>query len=230
MAVATEIGLDELSMSRVAQEIQVGVTSLYWYFRSKEELLNALTEEAVRVVDEAMPNLSGLAWDEHVVQYWTAYRRILRTQPLLADLTVHRVTNIPGAPQATRLHLTRMNRELTVLIDAGFSPEAALRAYATLAGFTRGTIQTARTFAANTRPDEDPDVLALHLDWSSLATLRDVAPYWTPALATDADFVFGVTAIVAGLRSILLEQGKPAREPKKAAPARKATRSAAKRA
>ncbi|MCU1374692.1 MAG: TetR family transcriptional regulator [Actinomycetia bacterium] len=205
--IAEEAGLDELSMPRLAQKLEVGVTSLYWYFRSKEELLDALTEEAVRAVDVAMPDLTKLKWDDHVSQYWNAYRDILRSRPILADLTVLRALSIAHSPRASQMHAARMDRELTVLVEAGFSPEEAMRAYATFSGFTRGSIQAERAFAAAVRPDAEPaDLQALHLDWAILPTLRAVAPYWTPALATDADFLFGLRAIVAGLRATVAER------------------------
>jgi len=62
--------VEELSMPRLARHLGVGVTSIYWYFRSKEELLDALTEQAVRRFEELMPEFGGCSWDEHLRQYF----------------------------------------------------------------------------------------------------------------------------------------------------------------
>ena len=39
-------------MPGLAQHLDVGVTSIYWYFRKKEELLNAMNDVAVETVRE----------------------------------------------------------------------------------------------------------------------------------------------------------------------------------
>jgi AcrR family transcriptional regulator len=200
---AEEVGLDELSMSRLAVRLDVPVTSMYWYFRSKDELLHALTSAAVKTIDEEMPELSGLDWETHLERYWRSYRDILRQRPILAELTILRVLSIAHSPGASQRHAIRMNRQLTVMVEAGFTAEQAMRGYAALAGFTRGCIQAELSFAAAVGPDDPTDLRAVQLEWATLPTLQAVAPYWTPALATDEDFDFGVRAILVGLRFLL---------------------------
>ena len=43
--VATEVSIDNLSMPQLARHLDVGVTSIYWYFRKKDELLDAVWPE-----------------------------------------------------------------------------------------------------------------------------------------------------------------------------------------
>ena len=67
--VAGDDGVDGLSMPRLARHLRVGVTSLYWYFRSKDELMSALTEEAADRLYQMLPDYRERPWDEHLHRY-----------------------------------------------------------------------------------------------------------------------------------------------------------------
>src|SRR6185369_12710710 len=45
---AEQVSIDNLSMPMLGKHLGVGVTSIYWYFRKKDDLLNAMTDRAVR--------------------------------------------------------------------------------------------------------------------------------------------------------------------------------------
>jgi len=45
--VAAHVSIDNLSMPVLARHLDVGVTSIYWYFRRKDELLDAMTDGRV---------------------------------------------------------------------------------------------------------------------------------------------------------------------------------------
>lgn len=47
-AIAAESSVDELSIPLVAKSLGVGVTSIYWHVRNKSELLDAMTDRALR--------------------------------------------------------------------------------------------------------------------------------------------------------------------------------------
>ena len=42
--VAAQVSIDNLSMPVLAKHLDVGVTSIYWYFRRKDDLLDAMTD------------------------------------------------------------------------------------------------------------------------------------------------------------------------------------------
>lgn len=52
---AERIGVDNLSMPLLGKHLGVGVTSIYWYFRKKDDLLNAMTTRALRQYVFATP-------------------------------------------------------------------------------------------------------------------------------------------------------------------------------
>ena len=47
---AEDVGIDNLSMPLLGKHLGVGVTSIYWYFRKKDDLLNAMTDRALKQV------------------------------------------------------------------------------------------------------------------------------------------------------------------------------------
>ena len=44
---AAQVSIDNLSMPVLAKHLDVGVTSIYWYFRRKDDLLDAMTDLAL---------------------------------------------------------------------------------------------------------------------------------------------------------------------------------------
>ncbi len=53
--VATDVSIDNLSMPLLARHLDVGVTSIYWYFRKKDELLDAMTDRALAQYEFTVP-------------------------------------------------------------------------------------------------------------------------------------------------------------------------------
>ena len=47
-AIAADSSIEELSIPLVAKSLDVGVTSIYWHVRNKSELLDAMTDRALR--------------------------------------------------------------------------------------------------------------------------------------------------------------------------------------
>ena len=48
--IAAEGSIDNLSMPVLAKHLDVGITSIYWYFRKKDDLLDAMTDRALDAV------------------------------------------------------------------------------------------------------------------------------------------------------------------------------------
>ena len=58
------MGIDNLSMPLLGKHLGVGVTSIYWYFRKKDDLLNAMTDRALRQYVFATPYVEAKDWRE----------------------------------------------------------------------------------------------------------------------------------------------------------------------
>src|SRR3954453_2124681 len=68
-------GLDALSMRRLAAELEMGNMTLYGYFRTKEELLEAVVEEAAGW--GRLPRLRG-GWEERLRTLARGMRNVMR--------------------------------------------------------------------------------------------------------------------------------------------------------
>jgi AcrR family transcriptional regulator len=203
--IAAEAGTDALSMPRLARHLGVGVTSLYWYFRSKDDLLAALTEEAADRLYRLLPDYRERPWDEHLLRYFRDFRQVFRDNPAICDLIVLRAPMQARSPEAMRRFFALLEREISALVQAGFPVPDAVNAYMTLSVYTRGCVLNERLFTAAEEqmgqrgyrvapPDLDPD---------SLPVMAEAAKYWTPSFATDEKFEAGIGFIIDGLRARL---------------------------
>jgi AcrR family transcriptional regulator len=203
--VAGQDGVDGLSMPRLARHLKVGVTSLYWYFRSKDDLMSALTEEAADRLCRLLPDYRGQPWDEHLCRYFRDFRRVFLDNPAVCDLIVLRAPSEARSPEATRRFFTLLEREISALVDAGFPVRDAVDAYMTLSVYTRGSVLNERLFRTAEEQLErggyrmpEPDV-----DPESFPVMAGVAEYWVPSFSTEEKFEAGIGFIIDGLRDRL---------------------------
>jgi AcrR family transcriptional regulator len=110
-----EVGLDDLSMRRLAERLGVTAASLYWYVRDKSELLDLLADamSAEMLLDL---DVSGFSWRAQLEAAGRAFRQLARAHRDAARILA---ATTPSGPN--RLHAIDML--LGVLRGAGFSPE-----------------------------------------------------------------------------------------------------------
>jgi AcrR family transcriptional regulator len=188
--------VDGLSMPRLARYLDVGVTSIYWYFKSKDELLDALTVEAFRCFYSQMPPLAGRRWDDVLREFFSNFRRIFREDDVLCDLCIMRTMRHTEETIAlTRSHVDEVTG---ILVEQGFSEEFAYEAYAALSVYTRGCLFIERLIRSHGTSDV-----------RSSARLTETMPVLAPSpgtrdmtMVTDRDFEFGLENAVRGLRAL----------------------------
>ena len=197
--------VEALSMPRLAQHLGVGVTSIYWYFRSKEDLLATMTAAALERFSQLLPDLSGLPWDEHLTEFFRELRRILRADPVLCDLVLMRVNNF--TPENARSTWAPIEGVLRCLVDAGFSPDVAAEAYFALSVYTRGSVMIERLYLATEGDANRPNPhLGLERDPANQVRypiLSEQAAKRSFSMVDPADFEFGLNNAVDGLRARL---------------------------
>jgi AcrR family transcriptional regulator len=203
--VAGQDGVDGLSMPRLARHLRVGVTSLYWYFRSKDDLMAALTEEAADRLYRLLPDYRGWPWDEHLLSYFRDFRRVFLENPAVCDLIVLRAPSEARSPEATRRFFALLEREISALVDAGFPVPDAVDAYMTLSVYTRGCVLYERLFRTAEEQLEQGGYLMPQpdMDPHSFPVMAQAATYWKPSFATQEKFEAGVGFIIDGLRGRL---------------------------
>jgi TetR/AcrR family tetracycline transcriptional repressor len=110
-----EVGLDDLSMRRLAERLGVTAASLYWYVRDKSELLDLLAD----AMSAELPldrDVSGLSWRAQLEAAGRALRQLARAHRDAARILAG---TTPSGPNRLRA----IDMLLGVLRSAGFSPE-----------------------------------------------------------------------------------------------------------
>ena len=127
LALADAEGLAGLTIRRLAARLGVTPNALYWYFRQKDQLLDALAEHIFTAV--ALPEPDDREWFVQLRGLLVAFVDALRPHPAVAGLTQTRILlSEPGINIA--------ERALALLRGAGFSAEQA----AQLGGFLNAVV------------------------------------------------------------------------------------------
>ncbi|MFB6826278.1 TetR/AcrR family transcriptional regulator [Streptomyces virginiae] len=189
-----EVGLDALTMRRLADAMDVQAGALYRYFATKDDLLTAMAERM----------LAGLAatggdgdWSERLA----TLARAMRTA-LLARRDGARVY---AGTHATGPHtLGFAEAVVDVLRTAGFGEEDAARSLMALAHFTIGHTleeQAALRPSGEDGGATDPERLRLAADPERYPRLAAVLPTLTSGDFA-AHFDFGLSLLLRGLRAL----------------------------
>ncbi|MBR7825675.1 TetR/AcrR family transcriptional regulator [Actinospica sp. MGRD01-02] len=137
--VARREGLDGMSMPGLAAHLNVGVTSIYWYFRSKEDLLQHMYLSAAKSFQGRLITPEGFApsdWRNYLSQLFRQYRSMLEVDELFAELLLHPLAGHSGVDTPSAYET--LESHIAYLVAAGFTPRAAWDVYACLVMFTRG--------------------------------------------------------------------------------------------
>src|SRR5919199_4974188 len=124
-------GIDALSMRSLADRLGVGTMTLYSYFRSKRELLDAAVGAAVEDFDFSAPR--GAGFRERVHAHVHAVRALMLKHPAIAQV---RARQPIVHPNAFRISEPGMQN----LLDAGLPPDEAARAFRLLFTYVFGSM------------------------------------------------------------------------------------------
>jgi TetR/AcrR family transcriptional regulator, tetracycline repressor protein len=126
LQLADAVGLDALTIRKLATELGVTPMALYWHFRSKDELLEGLAERIWSEIDADVDPEAG--WLDQLRALLESLLRVLRSHPAAPRLVLEHEKQNPAALRATEV-------TLGLLRGAGFSPELA-------AGIARNALWT----------------------------------------------------------------------------------------
>jgi AcrR family transcriptional regulator len=134
---AEQVSIDNLSMPLLGKHLGVGVTSIYWYFRKKDDLLNAMTDRALRKYVFATPYVEATDWRETLRNHARSMRKTFMGNPILCDLILIRSAL---SPRAARLGVQEIEKAIGGLVEAGLSPEEAFDTYSAVSVHVRGSV------------------------------------------------------------------------------------------
>jgi AcrR family transcriptional regulator len=150
---AEELGIDNVSMPLLGKHLGVGVTSIYWYFRKKDELLNAMTDRALKQYVFATPYVEAKDWRETLRNHAGSIRKTFLGNPILCDLILIRSAL---SPRAAKLGAAAVEKAIASLIEAGLSPEDAFDTYSAVSVHVRGSVVLQRLYDKNRSADGGP--------------------------------------------------------------------------
>ena len=118
LALADAGGLGGVTIRRLAGELGVTPMALYWHFRNKDELLDAMMARIFSDVDPALDESAG--WQEQFRALMDSLAGALRAHPGIAPLFATRTNSSEGSLRVTEVALDILRR-------GGFSPTEATR-------------------------------------------------------------------------------------------------------
>ena len=184
-------GVEALSMRTLADRLEVGTMTLYGYFRSKDELLEAMV--AIATEDAPQITAGDGTWKEQLANLMRGVRATLAEHPTGVQLRLQRPLLSPAALRVTE-------DAMRIMSAAGFTPEQAARAYRTMFVYTFG-------FASFNPPAADAEakrqaraaLAALpKAEYPSLAAAIEEA---VDATGGDEQFEFGLALLLDGLET-----------------------------
>src|SRR5258708_30862745 len=183
-------------MPALAEHLGVGVTSIYWYFRKKDDLLNAMTDGAVDTYIREMPPLpDDLPWQEVLRNHCRNSRHVHRNDQILSDLIFIRTSTYTR--YATRRVFEVEEAVISRLVDAGFTPENAFMVYNAASIYLRGMIIHDRILRLSDAPTLD-DRQRRMIDWPTMPLLERLIDRHPLAGTTEEDFAFGMAPFSFG--------------------------------
>ena len=132
LRLVNEVGLDGLTVRRLAMELGVQSPALYWHIHSKQELVDGMAEEIILEAGMGSPR-KGESWQDWLARRARAYRG-----SLLAHRDGARV--VTGARQLSAATIRQFEDELTAMVEHGFTPVLALRTVSNITNYVNGFV------------------------------------------------------------------------------------------
>jgi TetR/AcrR family transcriptional regulator, tetracycline repressor protein len=194
LALLDSEGAGVFSMRKLAQALDIQSPTLYWHFRSKEQLFELVIDE---VLGECLLPAGQQPWDQRLLSTGLDLRRVLLAHPAVVQMMPG---HLPFGPNGLRL----ANHVVGILRDAGFGNRLASYGYLLLMTYVIGFAGQETAFG------KDPGNPARLAQVSQY--LRDLPPDRYPHLVAVADdltarpgmthrFEVGLTGILTGLDS-----------------------------
>ncbi|WP_214321226.1 TetR/AcrR family transcriptional regulator C-terminal domain-containing protein [Nonomuraea sediminis] len=127
-----EVGLEGLTVRRLAAELGVQSPALYWHIRTKQELLDGMADRIVQ--DAGMgPPRQGEPWQDWLARRARAYR---------ASLLGHRdgARIVASATHLEPATIRLFDEELAAMTGHGFTPVLALRTITAVTQYVNGFV------------------------------------------------------------------------------------------
>ena len=197
LIVLNEVGMDGLSMRRVADELGTGAASLYWHVRNKEELFQLIFDRVTREI--VLPEPDPARWKEQLKALGLQMRKVLSKYRDVARLTFGR---IPAGPQTALF-----SEWLFTLLQPVGIPDRAIAYIGDFAGLYVGAFcyEESLGYPSPTGEDLPPEQIVQMMRDYMLSLPHERFPRTIGALDMllefnpEERFEFGLDLLIAGL-------------------------------
>lgn len=205
LQVVDEVGLDALTMRRLATHLGIQNPSLYWHFTNKQELLNSMAE---LMFADAFAELPPAGPEQDWAEWLTGFAHLFRTM-MFGHRDGARI--LAEADLSLSKFFDGMELALDVLQHAGFGMLEAAAGVVTVIHFVLGHAFQAQAdplLRQQEKDEQGPAAVALPLNgerFPRLAALFQSMDVLSPATA-DAQFEAGLSLLLGGLRANLAKE------------------------
>jgi TetR/AcrR family tetracycline transcriptional repressor len=213
MRVLEEVGLEELTMRRLAKALQVQAGAIYWHFANKQDLYDAMSEAMMSGLLEPPP--TG-PWDQQLAEL---SRRIATSLARHRDGARLATLALRPGPDGLAVSETMMR----IVRDAGFDRDVTVWATSVLGYYILGYVTDVQALqAAKTRGLEAVlRSVEKSIDKKRYPLLHELsAPgimQMMSVRAFEARFEFGLRVILDGLKATRRRAPKKKRKPRRRA-------------
>ncbi|QDZ10347.1 TetR/AcrR family transcriptional regulator C-terminal domain-containing protein [Devosia ginsengisoli] len=200
MALLNEVGIDKLTTRKLAERLGVQQPALYWHFRNKSALLDAVNSEMLaRYHTHRLPS-PGQDW----VDFTFANARSIRT----TLLSVRDGARLTAGTRPSESEFADTEQVLQLYVDAGFSPAEAFGIAISVTRYVVGYVLEEQGERERTDEEDDAginpmaEVAAFPLLSEALVPL-----FKTGTINTEAVFEGGLSYMVEGMKLSLVAKG-----------------------
>ncbi|GFZ93465.1 hypothetical protein GCM10008018_44880 [Paenibacillus marchantiophytorum] len=204
-----EEGIEKFSMRRLADRLGIQAPSLYWYFKSKQNLYQRLANHVSKIIVDEFHSEGD--WKEQLAGLAVTVRSVLSRYPCSTQLMM---MTLPHEPDIIRF----TNRMLVCVESTPLEQEQKIQVVTTLVNyvfyFVLDVYQHERNVSAILKAREElpGEVMIQLLDSMSETEAGLFRRMFTNGLfelmGTDAAFEFGVKLILLGIEQVIKEQEK----------------------
>lgn len=198
---AEEKGVQAVSIRQVAKRLGVTPMALYWHFKNKDDLLDAMVGWLYGQMDFSIDE--SAVWQDQLRSIVAAEVEVLRAFPQTAMLILSRGSTAPNA-------LTEVETTLGVLRRGGFSPSDASRVLTYLE--TIISLVARESLLASPGEDDGDWQRQVQSTIESLPPERypnilEAAEHLGSAPDPDAYYTFGIDLLMAGIEAMARRDG-----------------------
>lgn len=197
MLLLNEVGIDGMTTRKLAQRLGVQQPALYWHFRNKSALLDAINAEMLkRYYTHRLPGPDE-SWDAFTLASARSQRQAL--------LAVRDGARITAGTRPTDADFADTEKQLQLYVSAGFSAEEALHVAISVSRYVVGYVLEEQGERAREADEvgETPSDLAAELAPFPIMAQAINTLVKDGTINTDRPFETGLGFLVDGMRASL---------------------------